>query len=159
MVPPVRCAIGTTTESIGPDWSTSLGELAQGAPTSLPKPTPGTNRPHKGDVIKRFVSALLVFVLMGSIFASTTGFLSAVQGQDLSVRTALDASFTQQLQNADPFRFDASDLMPPEIGASLAPGGFWGDGGGFIVPGKSIDDATQAIDLFCVIVPEGDACP
>ncbi len=106
--------------------------------------------------------------------STATSFLSAVQGQDLSVRTALEASFTQQLQNADPFRFDASDLMPPEIGASIFPGGFWGEGtqavigegnvvdfgGGFIVPGKSIDDATQAIaDLFCVIVPNGDACP
>ena len=82
------------------------------------------------------------------------------------------ATFTAQLQSADPFRFDASDVMPPEIGASIAPGGFWGEGtqavigagnaadfGPFVVPGKSLDDATQAIaDLFCVVAP-GSSCP
>lgn len=101
-----------------------------------------------------------------------SGFLSAVAGQDTTGFHPLEATFTAQLQSADPFRFDASDVMPPEIGASIAPGGFWGEGtqavigagnaadfGPIVVPGKSLDDATQAIaDLFCVVAP-GSSCP
>ena len=55
-------------------------------------------------------------------------FLSAVQGQDLSILGPLQRSFTETLQNAEVFRFDASDLMPPEIGASDQAGGFWFEG-------------------------------
>ncbi|NNE97254.1 MAG: carbohydrate ABC transporter substrate-binding protein [Acidimicrobiales bacterium] len=94
-------------------------------------------------------------------------FLSAVQGQDLSAMEPLQRSLTETLQNADVFRFDASDLMPPEIGISLQPGGFWFEGTNAVIgtgqtvgpfTGKSVDDATEDIaDLFCIVAP-GDAC-
>ncbi|NNF52883.1 MAG: carbohydrate ABC transporter substrate-binding protein [Acidimicrobiales bacterium] len=99
--------------------------------------------------------------------AQLEGFLSAVQGQDLSALDPLQRSFTEILQTADVFRLDASDLMPPEIGANLQPGGFWFEGTNAVIgvgqsvgpfTGKSVDDATQEIaDRFCVIAP-GDAC-
>jgi alpha-glucoside transport system substrate-binding protein len=90
-------------------------------------------------------------------------FASAVQGQDLSALGAFEKSFTETLQNAEVFRFDASDLMPAEIGA----GSFWVEGTNAVLgvgqsvgpyTGKTVDDATQEIaDLFCIVAP-GAAC-
>lgn len=53
-----------------------------------------------------------------------SGFLSAAQGQDENVYNPLEQSFLEILLSADPFRFDASDLMPAEVGS----GTFWSEG-------------------------------
>ncbi len=50
-----------------------------------------------------------------------SGFLSAVNGQDLSVYQPLEQSFLEILETSDVVRFDASDLMPASVGA----GSFW----------------------------------
>ncbi len=53
-----------------------------------------------------------------------SGFLSAAQGVDLGLYTPLELSFLDILANATTFRFDASDLMPADVGA----GTFWTEG-------------------------------
>ena len=53
-----------------------------------------------------------------------SGFLSAAQGQDPSVYQPLEQSFLQILETAAIVRFDASDLMPADVGA----GTFWTEG-------------------------------
>ena len=53
-----------------------------------------------------------------------SGFLSAAEGQDPSVYADLEQSFLEILQSAAIVRFDASDLMPAEVGA----GTFWSEG-------------------------------
>ena len=50
-----------------------------------------------------------------------SGFLSAVNGQDMSVYQPLEQSFLDILATAEIVRFDASDLMPSEVGS----GTFW----------------------------------
>lgn len=87
-------------------------------------------------------------------------FLSAVDGQDLSTASPLTAGFVAQLQDADTFRFDASDLMTPEIGAGAIetgtpfdfppfvivpsqPTGFWGEGTRAV-----IGDGNTAVEQF-----------
>ena len=106
-----------------------------------------------------------------AVVGPETGFLSAVQGQDLSVRTPLEASFITQLQTATTTRFDASDLMPPQVGASSTDGGFWYEGtratvglgntavvGPTTYVGSTVDDASQAVaNLFCDVAP-GASC-
>lgn len=53
-----------------------------------------------------------------------SGFLSAAIGQDPSVYTPLEQSFLEILETAAIVRFDASDLMPADVGA----GTFWTEG-------------------------------
>jgi alpha-glucoside transport system substrate-binding protein len=53
-----------------------------------------------------------------------SGFLSAANGQDLSVYQPLEQSFIDILATAEVVRFDASDLMPADVGA----GTFWTEG-------------------------------
>ncbi len=53
-----------------------------------------------------------------------SGFLSAAQGQDPGVYQPLEQSFLDILLNAELSRFDASDLMPANVGA----GSFWSEG-------------------------------
>lgn len=53
-----------------------------------------------------------------------SGFLSAAIGQDPSVYTPLEQSFLEILETAAIVRFDASDLMPADVGA----GTFWSEG-------------------------------
>jgi alpha-glucoside transport system substrate-binding protein len=50
-----------------------------------------------------------------------SGFLTAVNGVDTSLFVPLEANFIEILQTGDPARFDASDLMPGEVGS----GTFW----------------------------------
>lgn len=53
-----------------------------------------------------------------------SGFLSAAIGQDESVYQPLEQSFLEILSSAEVVRFDASDLMPADVGA----GSFWTEG-------------------------------
>ncbi|MBA3287402.1 MAG: carbohydrate ABC transporter substrate-binding protein [Acidimicrobiia bacterium] len=53
-----------------------------------------------------------------------SGFLSAAQGQDPAVYQPLEQGFLEILNSADLSRFDASDLMPAEVGV----GSFWSEG-------------------------------
>ncbi len=54
------------------------------------------------------------------ILAGTGGFLSAHKLQDINLyRAAIDRNMATILVGADPFRFDGSALMPPEIGADV----------------------------------------
>lgn len=71
-----------------------------------------------------------------------SGFLSAAQGQDENVYSPLEQSFLEILLSADPFRFDASDLMPADVGA----GTFWSEGVSFVNGEKSAQDAAAAIE-------------
>ncbi|MEO1059377.1 MAG: carbohydrate ABC transporter substrate-binding protein, partial [Actinomycetota bacterium] len=54
---------------------------------------------------------------------SLSGFLSAAQGQDPSVYLPLEQGFLDIVLNAAISRFDASDLMPQDVGA----GTFWSE--------------------------------
>jgi alpha-glucoside transport system substrate-binding protein len=67
-----------------------------------------------------------------------SGFLSAAQGQDPSVYTALEQSFLEILGAAEIARFDGSDLMPADVGA----GTFWSEGVSLV--NGDIDAATAA---------------
>ena len=71
-----------------------------------------------------------------------SGFLSAAQGQDENVYSALEQSFLEILLSADPFRFDASDLMPQDVGA----GTFWSEGVSLVNGQKSAQEAAEAIE-------------
>jgi len=53
-----------------------------------------------------------------------SGFLSAVNGQDTSVYSAIEQNFLDLLGSSDIIRFDASDVMPADVGA----GTFWTEG-------------------------------
>ena len=68
-----------------------------------------------------------------------SGFLSAVKGLDPSVYTPLEQSFLEVLANAEVVRFDASDLMPADVGA----GTFWTEGTAAI---NGEQDAQEAAD-------------
>ncbi len=70
-----------------------------------------------------------------------SGFLSAANGQDLSVYQPLEQSFLDILSSAEIVRFDASDLMPPEVGA----GTFWSEGTAFVNGDE--DAATAAANI------------
>lgn len=72
------------------------------------------------------------------------GFLSPNRGHDTSAYSAdLDSSLAEILVSADPFRFDASDLMPGEVGA----GEFWRSGTDFVSGAITLEeflDNTEA---------------
>lgn len=68
-----------------------------------------------------------------------SGFLSAVKGLDQSVYTPLEQSLLAILADADVVRFDASDLMPADVGA----GTFWTEGTAAI---NGEQDAQAAAD-------------
>ncbi|MEM9791286.1 MAG: ABC transporter substrate-binding protein [Planctomycetota bacterium] len=70
-----------------------------------------------------------------------SGFLSAAEGQDISVYQPLEQSFLDILATADVVRFDASDLMPSAVGA----GTFWTEGTAAVNGDTSAEDAAQAI--------------
>jgi len=70
-----------------------------------------------------------------------SGFLSAAQGQDPSVYTALEQSFLGILENSGIVRFDASDLMPADVGA----GTFWTEGTSLV--NGDIDVATAGANI------------
>ena len=68
-----------------------------------------------------------------------SGFLSAVKGLDQSVYLPLEQSLLDILANASVVRFDASDLMPADVGA----GTFWTEGTAAI---NGEQDAQEAAD-------------
>lgn len=77
-----------------------------------------------------------------------SGFLSAANGQDLSVYQPLEQSFLDILSSADVVRFDGSDLMPAEIGT----GAFWTEGTAFV---NGDEDAQTAADNIEAAWPAG----
>jgi ABC-type branched-subunit amino acid transport system substrate-binding protein len=71
-----------------------------------------------------------------------SGFLSAAQGQDPSVYNAIEQRFLSILENAAVARFDASDLMPSDVGA----GTFWTEGTSLVNGDITVAEAAAAID-------------
>ncbi len=71
-----------------------------------------------------------------------TGFLSANKKTDTSLFPAeLDRTMNDILIAADPVRFDASDLMPSEVGA----GSFWKQGTNFVNGTTSVEDFLKNV--------------
>jgi alpha-glucoside transport system substrate-binding protein len=77
-----------------------------------------------------------------------SGFLSAAKGQDPSVYQPLEQSFLEILDTASIVRFDASDLMPQEVGA----GAFWSEGTAAV---NGDQDAQEAADKIEAAWPAG----
>ncbi|MEM8924482.1 MAG: ABC transporter substrate-binding protein [Actinomycetota bacterium] len=71
-----------------------------------------------------------------------SGFLSAANGTDASLYQGLEASFIEIILNSDVARFDASDLMPADVGA----GTFWTEGTAAVNGDKSVAEAADAIE-------------
>jgi alpha-glucoside transport system substrate-binding protein len=71
-----------------------------------------------------------------------SGFLSAAIGQDMSVYQPLEQSFLEILATSAIVRFDASDLMPSDVGA----GTFWSDGTSAVNGDLSAQEAADAIE-------------
>ena len=71
-----------------------------------------------------------------------SGFLSAAIGQDPSVYQPLEQSFLEILDTASIVRFDASDLMPADVGA----GTFWTEGTAAVNGDKTAQEAADAIE-------------
>ena len=73
---------------------------------------------------------------------SLSGFLSAAIGQDPSIYTPLEQSFLKILETAAIVRFDASDLMPADVGG----GTFWTDGTSAVNGDLTAQEAADAIE-------------
>lgn len=71
-----------------------------------------------------------------------SGFLSANPSVDSSVFQPLEQSFLEILATADIVRFDASDLMPADVGA----GTFWTEGTSAVNGDKTAQEAADAIE-------------
>ncbi len=71
-----------------------------------------------------------------------SGFLSAVNGLDQGLYTELEQSMLAALASADVVRFDASDLMPADVGA----GTFWTEGTAAVNGEKDAQAAADAIE-------------
>jgi alpha-glucoside transport system substrate-binding protein len=71
-----------------------------------------------------------------------SGFLSAAQGQDASVYQPLEQGFLEILNTAELSRFDASDLMPADVGA----GTFWTQGTSAVNGDITAQQAADAIE-------------
>jgi alpha-glucoside transport system substrate-binding protein len=80
--------------------------------------------------------------------AALSGFLSAAIGQDPAVYQPLEQSFLEILETASIVRFDASDLMPQEVGA----GSFWSEGTAAV---NGDQDAQEAADKIEASWPAG----
>lgn len=79
----------------------------------------------------------------GEPWAADGGFLSPHATFDASVYPEeLSVEQAEILSGADAFRFDASDLMPPEVGV----GTFWTEMVAWVNGEKELEDALQAID-------------
>jgi alpha-glucoside transport system substrate-binding protein len=78
----------------------------------------------------------------GTAGETLSGFLSAANGQDMSVYNELEQSMLDILATAEVVRFDASDLMPADVGA----GTFWSEATAVVNGEKSVDEALEAID-------------
>ncbi len=71
-----------------------------------------------------------------------SGFLSAAIGQDPGIYQGLEQSFLEILSSAEVVRFDASDLMPADVGA----GTFWTDGTSFVNGDLTAAEAADKIE-------------
>ena len=71
-----------------------------------------------------------------------SGYLSAAQGQDPSVYTPLEQSFLDILLSSELSRFDASDLMPADVGA----GTFWSEGTSLVNGDITAEEAGATIE-------------
>ncbi len=71
-----------------------------------------------------------------------SGFLSAAEGQDESVYQPLEQSFLEILSTAEIVRFDASDLMPADVGA----GSFWTESVSAVNGDVTAQEAADAIE-------------
>ncbi len=71
-----------------------------------------------------------------------SGFLTSNLNVDLSLWNDLEAAFIGILLEADPARFDGSDLMPAAVGA----GTFWTEGTSAVNGDKTVEEAFSAID-------------
>lgn len=81
--------------------------------------------------------------LNGGVAGETlSGFLSAAIGQDPAIYNDLEKSFLEILSTAEVVRFDASDLMPFEVGG----GTFWTEATAVVNGEKSVEEALAAID-------------
>jgi alpha-glucoside transport system substrate-binding protein len=77
------------------------------------------------------------------ILARAGGFLSANKYHDVSTyETDIERTFADTLVQADPFRFDASDLMPGAVGA----GSFWKLGTDYVSGAIDIDKMLDGIE-------------
>ncbi len=74
--------------------------------------------------------------------AALSGFLSAAKGQDPSVYQPLEQSFLDILATSAIVRFDASDLMPADVGA----GTFWSEGTSAVTGAITAQEAADAIE-------------
>jgi alpha-glucoside transport system substrate-binding protein len=71
-----------------------------------------------------------------------SGFLSAAIGQDPSVYQPLEQSFLEILESSSIVRFDASDLMPADVGA----GTFWTEGTSAVNGDQTAQEAADKIE-------------
>jgi alpha-glucoside transport system substrate-binding protein len=71
-----------------------------------------------------------------------SGFLSAAIGQDPSVYQPLEQSFLDILSESQIVRFDASDLMPADVGA----GTFWTEGTSAVNGDITAQEAADTIE-------------
>jgi alpha-glucoside transport system substrate-binding protein len=77
------------------------------------------------------------------IEADKGGFISPNKAHDTSLYSSdLDRQFAELLTSADVVRFDASDLMPGEVGA----GSFWKEGTNYVAGTNSLDDFVENVD-------------
>jgi alpha-glucoside transport system substrate-binding protein len=71
-----------------------------------------------------------------------SGFLSANTRQDLGVYSPIEQKMVRILQEGQPMRFDASDLMPPEVGS----GSFWVEGTKAVNGDVTVTAAVDAVE-------------
>jgi alpha-glucoside transport system substrate-binding protein len=77
------------------------------------------------------------------ILARAGGFMSANKYHDVSTyETDIERTFAEILVSSDPFRFDASDLMPGAVGA----GSFWKLGTDYVSGAIDIDEMLDGIE-------------
>ena len=76
------------------------------------------------------------------ILADKGGFLSPNRDHDTSLYSSdFDRTLAEILVSADPFRFDASDLMPGEVGA----GEFWRSGTDYVSGAKTVEEFVEDV--------------
>ena len=77
------------------------------------------------------------------ILADKGGFLSPNRDHDTSLySSSFDQGLAQILVSANPFRFDASDLMPGEVGA----GEFWRSGTDYVSGSKTAEEFAEDVE-------------
>jgi alpha-glucoside transport system substrate-binding protein len=85
----------------------------------------------------------------GEPWAEAGGFLSPFATFDTSVYpTESGRTAGELLANATSFRFDGSDLMPGEVGASSSSGSFWIEMTNWVSGQQSLDEALANIDAL-----------